>query len=210
MRNEISSLPLITIPKNANSRTVFSPENQKSLAKLDEIFWKEIPKMESGRMLIEVNPVGGTEKAEAVRDIIKKTGSSFGQVMYVGDSITDAPALKLVRENGGFSVSFNGNGYSVKESNVAVLSRNTVVTSILAEVFSRRGKKEVLKLVNEWSFSGLEKYCPVLELRECMNTLFSKSFPQVEQVTVNNMERLVKESSVFRKTVRGESIGKLG
>ena len=43
-----------------------------------------------------------------------------------------------------------------------------------------------------------------------MSELFSGGFPQVEQVTADNMERLINESSVFRKTVRGEAIGKLG
>jgi hypothetical protein len=43
-----------------------------------------------------------------------------------------------------------------------------------------------------------------------MIMLFSGGFPQVERVTADNMERLVKESGVFRKTARGEAIGKLG
>jgi energy-converting hydrogenase A subunit R len=166
--------------------------------------------MESGRMLREVNPVGGTEKARAVKDIVKKMGCSLDNVMYVGDSITDAPALRLVKENGGLAVSFNGNSYSVRESDVAVLSGDTVVTSVLAEAFSRLGKKVALRLVNEWNSSGLKKYCVVAKLRERMSALFSDGFPKVEQVTSDNMERLIDESSVFRKTVRGEAIGKLG
>ena len=35
---------------------------------------RKFPRMESGRMLLEVNPVGGTEKARAVKDIVKKAG----------------------------------------------------------------------------------------------------------------------------------------
>jgi len=207
---EIVTLPMIEIPKNASSVSEFSRRDQETLERLDEIFWKEIPKMESGRLLVEVNPVGGSEKARAVKDIIKKMGCSLDRVMYVGDSITDAPALKLVRENGGLAVSFNGNSYSVRESEVAVLSGDTTVTSVLAEAFSRLGKEGTLRLVNEWSSSGLEKYCAVLELRERMVVLFSDGFPQVEQVNADNMERLMRESGVFRKTVRGEAIGKLG
>ena len=41
-------------------------------------------------------------------------------VMYVGDSITDVEAFKLVRDNGGLTVSFNGNSYAVKNAEVAV------------------------------------------------------------------------------------------
>jgi len=108
------------------------------------------------------------------------------------------------------AVSFNGNDYSVRESDVAVLSGDTTVTSVLAEVFSRLGKDGALRLVNKWGPAGLEKYCGSHMLRERMAELFPESFPQVEQVTADNMERLMRESGVFRKTVRGEAIGKLG
>jgi energy-converting hydrogenase A subunit R len=210
IRNEIAALPMIKIPKNASSITKFSLQDQRTITRLNKIFWKKIPKMESGNMLTEINPVGGIEKAAAVKDIVRKIGSSFDQMMYVGDSITDAPALKLVRENGGLAISFNGNSYSVRESDVAVISDNTIVTSILAKAFSRLGKEETVNLVNEWDFCKLEKHFHDLELSENMHTHFSGSFPKVEQVTTENMDRLITESRLFRKTVRGEAIGKLG
>jgi energy-converting hydrogenase A subunit R len=210
LQREISAMPMIEIPKNADSVNDFSQRDQETIQRLDEIFWQIIPRMESGRMLREVNPVGGSEKARAVQDIVEKLKSSLDRVMYVGDSITDVPPLRLVRENGGLSVSFNGNDYSVRESEIAVLSGNTTVTSVLAETFSRLGKEEAFRLVEEWSPSGLKKYCVSPELREQMLKLYPDGFPQVEQVTDDNMERLKMESSVFRKTVRGEAIGKLG
>jgi len=210
MGKEIAALPMIEIPKNASSVNEFSQKDQETIERLDEIFWQEIPKMESGRMLLEVNPVGGSEKERAVKDIVEKLGCSLDRVMYVGDSITDVPPLKLVRDHGGLTVSFNGNDYSVRESEIAVLSGDTTVTSVLAEAFSRLGKEGALRLVEEWGPYGLEKYCGSPVLRERMGVLFSGGFPQVERVTADNMERLMKESGVFRKTVRGESIGKLG
>jgi energy-converting hydrogenase A subunit R len=210
LQREIKALPMIEIPKNANSINDFSQRDQETIQRLDEIFWQEIPRMESGRMLREVNPVGGSEKAKAVQDIAEKLECSLDRVMYVGDSITDVPPLRLVRESGGLSVSFNGNDYAVRESDVAVLSGNTTVTSVLAETFSRHGKKQVFSLVEEWDPSGLKKYCGSPELRERMSMLFPDGFPRVERVTDDNVERLKRESSVFRKTVRGEAIGKLG
>ena len=207
---EIAALPMIEIPENASSVTEFSERDQQTVERLDEIFWNVLPKMESGRMLVEINPVGGSEKAKTVKDIVEKLDWSLDGVMYVGDSITDAPALKLLKENGGLAVSFNGNSYSVREADVAVLSGNTVVTSVLAETFSRLGKEGVLRQVNDWSLVGLEKNgCPS-QLREQMTRVFSGGFPQVEEVTDDNLERLMSESGVFRKTVRGEAIGKLG
>jgi len=201
---------MIEIPKNANSVNDFSQRHQETIQRLDEIFWQIIPRMDSGKMLSEVNPVGGSEKAKAVQDIVEKMECSLDRVMYVGDSITDAPPLRLVRESGGLTVSFNGNDYSVRESEIAVLSGDTTVTSVLAEAFSRLGKEGAFRLVEEWNPSGLKKICGVAELRERMLRLFPEGFPQVERVTDDNIERLKRESSVFRKTVRGEAIGKLG
>ncbi len=207
---EIVTLPMIEIPKNSRSVNDFSQRDQETIQRLDEIFWEEISRMESGMMLREVNPVGGSEKAKTVQDIVEKLEGSLDSVMYVGDSITDVQPLRLVRENGGLAVSFNGNDYSVREAEIAVLSGNTVVTSVLAETFSRLGKNQVLKLVEEWGSLGLKKYCGSPALRERMTALYPEGFPQVERITADNMERLKRESSLFRKTVRGEAIGKLG
>jgi energy-converting hydrogenase A subunit R len=210
LRREMAALPMIEIPENADSVSDFSRRNQETVRRLDKIFWQTIPRMESGRMLREVNPVGGSEKAKAVQDIAEKLRCTLDGMMYVGDSITDVQPLRLVKESGGLSLSFNGNGYAVRESEVAVLSGDATVTSVLAEAFSRHGKEGVFSLVEEWSPSALKKYSVSPELRERMSVLFPDGFPQVEKVTEDNLERLKMESSVFRKTVRGEAIGKLG
>jgi energy-converting hydrogenase A subunit R len=207
---EIAVLPMIKIPKNACSVNEFSWRDQETVKRLDEIFWEDLLRIESGRMLKEVNPVGGIEKARAVEDIVEKMGCSLERVMYVGDSITDAPALKLVREHGGLTVSFNGNDYSVREAEVAVLSGNTTVTSVLAEAFSRQGKEGALRLVEHWNLSGLQKNGVSPVLCERMSSAFPDRFPQVERVTDDSLERLKRESNLFRKTVRGEAIGQLG
>jgi len=210
IRKEISAMSMVEIPENAKSGQDFSQRDQETIQKLDEIFWKEIPKMESSKMLEEVNPVGGYEKAKAVQDIVENLDICLKNVMYVGDSITDVPPFQLVRKNGGLTASFNGNEYAIREAEIAVLSGNTIVTSVLAEAFSRLGKKWVIRMVEEWGPSGLKKYCATPALRKRMFELYPDGFPQVETITANNKERLKKESSAFRKTVRGEAIGKLG
>jgi energy-converting hydrogenase A subunit R len=210
LAKEISALPMIKIPNNANSISEFSSRDQETVGRLDEIFWGEIPTMKSGRMLREVNPVGGTEKARAVQNIIKMMGCGLDRVMYIGDSITDVQALKLVRKNGGLAVSFNGNCYSVRESDVAFLSNDTIVISVLTEVFNKLGKQGTIGLVNKWNMVGLEKYFVDTDLRNRMFSLFGNVFPKFERVTSDTIEQLIYESSIFRKTLRGEAIGKLG
>lgn len=209
LKEEIVALPMIEISETATGLNDFSEKDRKTIRRLDEIFWKEISKMDCGKMLKEVNPIGGFEKAKAIEDIADKVGVRFSDVVYVGDSITDVQSFQLVRENGGLAVSFNGNNYAVREAEIAVLSNNTAVTSVLAEVFNRYGRKGVLGLVRGWSYSTLERYCsPVLQSR--MSRFYPKTLPKVEIITSANKERLMKESAIFRKTVRGEAVGGLG
>lgn len=209
LKEEITKMPMIHIPENASSLYDLSVRDQETVRRLNEIFWEEISAMECGRMLKEVNPIGGFEKADAVRDIERKTDGSLFNAMYIGDSITDVQSFRLVRENRGLTVSFNGNSYAIREAEVAVLSDNTFVTSVLADVFNRLGKDYVIKLIEEWSYSALQRYCtPALGNR--MSELYPRTLPKVEIITSSNKERLMKESTTFRKTVRGEAIGALG
>jgi len=141
---------------------------------------------------------------------MKFSGKKLVNVMYVGDSITDVSAFQLVRKEGGLTISFNGNEYAVREAEITVLSENAVVTAILADTFNKFGKNGVFKLVKKWNHQALQEYGVDLSLQEHALELYLQQLPQVEIVTPDNKERLMKESSAFRKTVRGEAIGKLG
>jgi len=160
-------------------------------------------------MLEEVNPVGGYEKANAVQNIADKTDAKLSSLMYVGDSITDVEPFRLVRAGGGLTISFNGNQYAIREAEIAVLSDHAMVTSVLAEIFMRFGKRMVIDLVKDWSLSSLKSCCN-LQLLERFAELYPERYLRAEVITPDNRERLTKESVAFRKTVRGEAIGKLG
>jgi len=209
LRKEIAAMPIIQIPSYAASIDDFSTRDKETIKRLDEIFWEEISGMNSGRILKEVNPIGGSEKASVVQRIVSETGTDISETIYFGDSITDVQPFRLVNEHGGLTVSFNGNNYAVREAEIAVLSGHTIITSVLAEVFNRLGKEEVIDLVKEWSYTTLRRYCsPALQSR--IVELYPKALPQVELITLNNRERLIEESTAFRKTVRGEAVGGLG
>ena len=210
LREEISTYPMIEISEGAKSIYDLSVKDRETVIKLDKIFWEEIQKMESGRILEEVKPIGGEEKAKAVLEITKKLRIRLKNVIFVGDSITDVQAFWLVREGGGLTISFNGNNYATRCAEVAVFSKNAIVTSILADIFFNFGKGYVMRLAEEWCTSALERYCVDKALIENFLNLFPDSFPKVELITPENIDRLVKESSLFRKTVRGEAIGRLG
>jgi energy-converting hydrogenase A subunit R len=205
----ISQMPLITIPTNAKGLADFSLKDQALIKQFDEIFWNEIPQMAVYNFFSDVITIGGEQKAKSVCDIVKQLKVSFNDVMYVGDSITDAEALSLVKEQGGLAISFNGNSYAVKNADIAVVSENNLVTAVIADIFYRSGKEETLKIVKSWNQSSLETAGVDLELLKQLSTS-SEIVPKVQIVTSENMNSIVTESSEFRKDVRGVAIGRLG
>ncbi|MGW8288890.1 MAG: HAD hydrolase family protein [Candidatus Bathyarchaeia archaeon] len=211
IEEEIAQTQMITIPPEAKNIEDFSTTDQEMIGRLDEIFWSEIPAMSIGRILSEVTTVGGGEKAAAIEDAAAKLHVPLEDVMYVGDSITDVEAFKFVREKGGLTVSFNGNDYAVRNAEVAVMSENSVVTAVIADVFCRKGKQAALNLVENWNLESLEHNGVVsLSLLDHLFTLHPQTLPKVQIVTAENMETVAKKSSEFRRKVRGEAIGKLG
>jgi energy-converting hydrogenase A subunit R len=207
---EIAQMPRIDIPANAKAVEDFSSGNQALLGRLDEIFWGLIPKMFVGKFLVDVVTVGGEQKAESIRDASKRLSVELGDVMYVGDSITDVEAFKLVRDNGGLTVSFNGNSYAVRNAEVAVQSESNLVTAAIADLFVRLGKKQTLTALSKWSIDALKENKVDEGLIKQLSTLYPDALPKVEIVTSKNMESLIKESSAFRKKVRGVAVGRLG
>ena len=207
---EITQMHSIEIPPAATTIEDFSPSDQAAIQRFDEIFWNEIPKMFVGKFLVDVVTVGGEQKAEAIRDAVKRLDSDLADVMYVGDSITDVEAFKLVRDNGGLTLSFNGNSYAVKNAEVAVLSESNLVTAVIAELFCKFGKEVAINALQSWGFPALEYSEVDAALIKQLSGVYSDGLPKAQIVTAQNMESLIKESSEFRKKVRGVAVGRLG
>lgn len=207
---EIAKMPIIEIPSGAKTLEDFPEEHKQAIQRLDEIFWKEIAKMEIGKIFSEVNPIGGREKAEAVKRIAEQLGVNLSDVVYVGDSITDVEAFKAVRHEGGLTISFNGNEYAVREAEIAIMAENALVTAVLADAFSKNGREGVLKIVETWSRDALKELDVNPKLKNMFLEAHGGRLPRVEIVKKENMEKLIKESACFRKSVRGEAIGRLG
>jgi energy-converting hydrogenase A subunit R len=166
--------------------------------------------MKIGKVLREVTTVGGEQKAQAIRDITKKLQTPLSGVVYVGDSITDVQAFQLVRQNCGLTVSFNGNTYAVKNAEVSILSENNLVTAVLADIFLKHGKAEALKTAENWTPKYLKTAPAEPALLSNLFAVYPETLPKVQIVTQANMDSLCRESSEFRKQVRGEAVGKLG
>jgi energy-converting hydrogenase A subunit R len=207
---ETARMPIVSIPRDAKTIEDFAERDRMAILRLDELFWGKILGMGLGKMYSKVRIMGGAEKAEAIKDVVHKLGVRLSGVMYVGDSITDEEAFTLLRENEGLGVSFNGNQYAVKNAEVAVLSENSTVTAVIADLFIRLGKRRTLDVVSAWSHETLRKSSVDQKMLECLFKLYPSELPKVEIITDKNKDVLAKQSEEFRRRVRGEAVGRLG
>lgn len=198
---EILELPQINLSKVRKEKDL-SLKAKKTIKRLEEIFWEEIPSMQCGKILKEVNPLGGKEKAKALLDSLEKREGKLAEVMYIGDSITDVEALKLIKEKGGVAISFNGNTYALEAAEIACISPHTLPLEVLAKVFYEEGKKGVLRLVETWP--------EALEEKIKKQILALKPSPHLEIIRKENLAPLTAKSEKMRKELRGEVAGGLG
>ena len=190
-------------------------ENEDDFNVLYDIFFKEFPKLEINKYIESVKTVGGKGKQIAVEDIVERFGLESGSIIYMGDSITDVEPLQYARDNGGLSVSFNGNEYPLNVAEIAVISDHTIVSSILIDLHSRFDKEYVLDFIREYSQKGPNAAFEDFEVdyslvEEFEKVFYNKEAPIIEIITDDNRDYLLKLSKEMRNRIRGKDIGGLG
>jgi energy-converting hydrogenase A subunit R len=208
LAEEIRGMAMMDWAEGSRSLGELGPRDRGTIRRLDEIFWSEVRGMTAGRLIDEVNPVGGREKAAAILHSLSRTGNRLDGVFYAGDSITDAEAFALVRRGGGLALSFNGNRYALREAEVACLSDDTRVIATLALAFEEGGRAAVLDLVDRWEVRGKAGKAP--EGGALSDAAEAFRGAELNRVTEENRPWLTARSEAFRKTVRGVSVGALG
>jgi energy-converting hydrogenase A subunit R len=189
--------PVIDIPDGASSAADLSPHDQATVAELDDLFWNWMDGKVSGEMVAAVHPVGGGQKLAALREIVAAEGVEGSGVMYVGDSITDAPPLEAVKAWAGVSLSFNGNGYAIAAAEFAAASSDAEVQAQLAKAFATGGRDAVEAAVRSWPRP--KKGAPATGRARATLGLVAEE-----------RERLAEASAAARVSVRGERVARLG
>jgi energy-converting hydrogenase A subunit R len=211
MAQDMVKMPVIEVSRTARSVRDLPQDARRTVQRLDQIFWNEMTDMQSHQLMMDTQTIGDEEKASSVVEVCKKMGVPLEDCMYVGDSSTDARALHLVRKGGGLAISFNGNKQAVREADIAIMSTNTIVTSMLAEAFYRTGRDAVLDLVENWSVEGLRSSGLVHEyLQREMLRVFPGELPRVRRVSPSDLNEIAEQSSRFRKGLRGDAVGNIG
>ncbi len=195
---EINTLHLSPLGR----KKTISSQQEKTIYKLNKIFFEELISMDCSVIMDKVNPVGGEEKERAVKKSINEAQEKTENTIYVGDSITDAKALKFVRTNKGASLSFNGNIYALKEAEFACISSHTYPLFLVIRMFEKKGREGVLEMASTWPQILSEKEKEKLTYL-APNSVFAP-------LKKNNFTFLNQLSQERRKKIRGEKIGNLG
>ncbi len=219
LSSEIAEMEMMEWPPDAKSYEDLGPASKHVILRLDEIFWKIVPSMSIGRMFDEVNPVGGTEKARALKDSTIRTGLGGPErVIYAGDSITDSDALDLVRRAKGLSISFNGNRYALRSAEYAVLSDNTCILYGISALLKEAGKgvlsaapvNEIGMLDLDILLERLSKLPVKGQIMDQIVNSHQNGLIEVYRMDEADLEYVIKKSERARKEVRGHQAGELG
>lgn len=161
------------------------------IRELDELYFEKLPRM--GCNVFELVKVcGGRRKTDAVKRIMEENDSDPSRIMVVGDSITDYDMLRFARDNGGLSIAFNGNEYSIPYASIAIASTDLRYIYLVASAFVE-GKEKALDVARRWEKIGSSHF----------------HISCVENMDGNMLNRLVELHKECRRAVRGEA-GKLG
>ncbi|MDI6858473.1 MAG: hypothetical protein QME71_09195 [Dehalococcoidia bacterium] len=213
LARQAASLPPLELPDAADEP--LSGEALGTIAFMDELFWQKLPRMRAQALIDSVRLVGAEGKARAIRDSLARTGNPIDRLLYVGDSITDVKAFDLVREGGGLTVAFNGNRYAVDAAEIACAADDAVATSIVVDVFVRRGKDGVFELAEAWPAEQdaqvrlLERMGVSPAVAARLRSLQTRGIG-IYRITDESKERARTRSMEMRVLLRGEHIGALG
>jgi predicted HAD superfamily phosphohydrolase len=189
-------------PEGAAGPEDLEPEHRATIRVLARAV-AELEGLSLAPLLRAVAVVGGPAKARALREAAQRLSALVGEALYLGDSITDAEALSLVRTAGGVAVAFNGNRYALAAAEIAVLSPHAGPILALAAVHARGGPQAVRDLVASWPEAARDRnFAPG----------WKPEYARAEMLFVEeqDFETLVARSEAVRRRVRGEAVGSLG
>jgi energy-converting hydrogenase A subunit R len=129
--------------------------------KLDDYFWKKLPRTVLGKAIAVVKPTGGRRKVAALKVFCRRYDQPLSQWVVVGDSITDFRMLKEVDNTGGLAVAFNANQYALPYATISLASTSVIDLKPVLEVWREGGRDEVKSIVSARERNGCneDRHC---------------------------------------------------
>jgi predicted HAD superfamily phosphohydrolase len=203
---KISTMPEIEV--DVERRKLVS--GSETVLFLNRVFWGTIKEKQNSfiekirDVSKEIKVMGGRRKLEIVKKLVKKY--RIGRIIAIGDSISDYEMLGWVKGRG-LAVSFNGNGYSLMQSNLAVVSDTAfseaaVVVAYLSH--GMEGVKKLVKMTDSRDWEGVRKL-----IGDGITEGVVNSETKYYWVGEENFRKVLQDSIRMREKLRGDA-GKLG
>ncbi len=202
--SEISSLKLSKVEYPLNIAMELDEADIKMLSVMDDVT-ETIESVDSASAIMRsMSSIGSNEKAYTLLEIRRRTSIELDGTAYIGSDTSDYQAMELVNESGGLALSFNGEDFAVRGSNIAVLSNDCTVAAVILQEFYNSGIEAVLELAENWNEDYIRNRSfsdPYLV--EAMLKENPKKLPEVYAVNKDNMDEIARKSSAYRKKILG-------
>ena len=187
-----------------NVPTELLDEDIKIIKTMDSVLSERISDAGALGLMESTDPMTSHKKAYRMLDIRRQTAIDLDMTMYVGSSSTDFQPMDLVRDAEGLSISFNGEDFAVRGSNVAILSEDTTVVALFASVFMDKGPIASMKLAENWGREYLESIeFPDQSLMDAFLRENPDDLPEVYKVDDDNVDDISKKSDLYRRKILG-------
>jgi predicted HAD superfamily phosphohydrolase len=197
----------LKVPKSfyeLNVPTELKDEDIEIIKLLDSVFPDKISSLGAMGLMESTDPMTSHRKAYRMLDIRRLTSIDLDSTMYVGSAATDFQPLDLVRDAQGLALSFNGEEFTVRGCNVAVMSEDTTVAALFASAFADKGSQMAMTIAENWSRDYLKKMD--FSDQALLDTFLRENpdkLPEVHCITEKNVEKISKRSDAYRKKVLG-------
>ncbi len=198
--NEIVKLKVPTVRYESGVQQYLDDTDVKMMTLLDGVMNSGIQDTEASPMMKNMRSVGVNEKAYALLDLRKRMNIDLDGTAFIGGDNLDYHALDLVRDGGGLALSFNGSELAIRGCNIAAMTRDTTVASVLVQEFYHKGMEAVFDLVSNWDRESLKKRdFPDPNVMNRMLEENARKLPEVRIVDKQNLDEIIVKSEQYRK-----------
>lgn len=121
---------------------------------LDTFFLHTLPAEGQAYPTTVVQPRGGRRKVLALQAIVRENERSPADLIFIGDSITDAAAFGYVDNAGGLAMAFNGNQFAIENATVAIASGDVAAVLPVIDAWELGGRSAVQDLLGSYGPSS--------------------------------------------------------
>ena len=174
----------------------FSPDDfgtakdEELKAFLDRFYWKDLPQTKLGEATGSITVVGGARKAWAVERIARNVNAFIEQMAFVGDSITDSQAAKVVEAMRGLMIAFNGNDFVIPFATIGLATTNMSHLKPALDVWRGNGRTGLREWITNYSEPQGE---------------FDTRFDWIPDANDNHIQQVIETHRRFREELRKDA-----